>query len=186
MLNMYGHFYMSMKYQDVLRNQHLFMLPDYPLITIYDDNWFVRNDYDVLSLGQRQFLIKFFKKMGFSQPSGRVLAQENVRLHFPRPQSNLAMSAFDQKYLQLDGDNYYFVTPTEFAECLFYDAVNIGEQAALYRIKRLITKCPYNIEWLRDISYSSQIEALTKRTFKELSHFQKRIIEHKFKHKKAL
>ncbi|MUH72896.1 hypothetical protein [Psychrosphaera haliotis] len=41
------------------RDNNLYALEGLPLITVYDDNFFVRNDYDVLSIGQRKYVISF-------------------------------------------------------------------------------------------------------------------------------
>jgi hypothetical protein len=53
-------------------------------------------------------------------------------------------------------------------------------------VKCLIDHCPYNIEWLRDISIHSDIENITVKTYTELMAYQKETIEKKFKRKKAL
>ena len=168
------------------KDKNLFALPEYPLITIYDDNWFVRNDYDILSLGQRQYLVKYFTKIGFKQVTGRNLKRDNLTLHFPRPQSNLAISNHLEKFHYCDNKNFYMVTPTEFAEVVFYDLPKLGEERTIAKIKTLINKCPYNIEWLRDISYASPIEKITKKTFNGLMEYQRDVVEKQFKYKRAL
>ena len=175
-----------MDYERINQDKNLFALPFLPLVTVYDDNLFVRNDYDVLSLGQRNYLIRFFAQLGFKQKSGRLLQCQDINLHFPRPNSNLAISSYTSDYLSQDGENYYCVTPTMMAEALFHLSLT-GQGLALEdSLKQLINKCPFNIEWLRDISYRSEIEAVTKGTFAMLSDYQANIIKEKFKMKKAL
>lgn len=167
------------------QDKHMFTLPDLPLVTIYDDNWFVRNDYDVLSIGQRNYLIQFFTKQGFKQISGRCLSDGNIKLHFPKPSRNLAQSEFDEKYLIDNGSDFYLLTPTQFAEVIFFRAITNNE-SSLSAIYQLIDKCPFNIEWLRDISYRSPIETITLSSYNTLMTYQKSVIAEKFKYKKAL
>ncbi|WP_163930024.1 hypothetical protein [Paraferrimonas sp. SM1919] len=170
----------------VTKDKNLFSMPEYSLITVYDDNFFVRNDYDILSQGQRQYLIHFFTKHGFTQKTGKTLANQAYTVHFPTPSANLAVSAFDNKYLHYDSHHQYCITPTQFAEVLFYDHKKVGYYPTIARIKALIETCPFNIEWLRDISYHSEIEQITKNTFPELMDYQKQVIAAKFKRKRAL
>ena len=175
-----------MNYSDINTDKNLFSLPDYPLVTVYDDNFFVRNDYDVLSRGQRNYLVQFFLKQGFKQKTGKTMVNEAISVHFPIPQSNLAVSGFEARFLTSDPLILYCVTPTQFAEVIFYDAGRLGEEQAIAHLQTLIQKCPYNIEWLRDISFHSEIETLTAQYFNELMVYQREGVENKFKRKKAL
>lgn len=167
-------------------DKHLYMLPDYPVITIYDDNFFVRNDYDVLSLGQRNYLVAFFNQFGFTQTSGKQVTDGNITLHFPKPKHTLALSSFEPKFAGKASADYYAITPSTFAEVLFYQANDKGEEWAIEQVKHLIQTCPYNIELVRDTNYRTPIEAITKRSFGLLTKFQQQVVEEKFKFKKAL
>lgn len=168
----------------IQQDKNLHAVEALPLVTVYDDNLFVRNDYDVLSLGQRNYLIAFFQKLGFKQKTGRLLTDGERKLHLPRPNSNLAVSGFSEDFLQYDRVNFYCVTPTQFAEALFHFYSDPSE--ALPHLKALIENCPYNIEWLRDTSYRSEIEGATSETFVDLMAYQKQIVADKFKMKKTL
>lgn len=174
--------------QEINSNKNLYRITELPLVTVYDDNLFIRNDYDVLSPGQRNYLLAFFSKHGFKQKSGKLMTNGAVNIHFPKPQSNLAVSAFEPRFIDVSNTDLYCVTPTQFAEALFYFCVDGGmsHDELLDELKCLINKCPFNIEWLRDISYHSPIESLTLNTFSELSDYQSAIIEEKFKKKRAL
>ncbi|MEE4246657.1 MAG: hypothetical protein V2I33_14700 [Kangiellaceae bacterium] len=172
--------------EEISKDKHLFALADYPVVAVYDDSFYLRNDYDVLSTGQRHYLIKFFDKLGFRQKTGKTLVKDNITVHLPKPQSNLATSAFDKKYLSADPFNLYCLTPTQFAEVLFYDHQRLGEIELLQRLKSLIDKCPFNIEWLRDISYSCPIEPITKLHFQTISEYQQQVVAKTFKMKKPL
>ncbi len=165
---------------------HLFALEGYPLVTVYDDNHYVRNEYDVLVLGQRRYLINFFQRQGFVQRTGKLLAKDHYELHFPRPARSLAVSTFDPTYLQASSRRFFCVTPTGFAEAMFYDSERIGLEVAVDNITRLIEVCPYNIEWLRDISYASPIEAVTRQTYRALSQYQAEVVARKFARKRRL
>ncbi|WP_371378802.1 hypothetical protein [Thalassotalea aquiviva] len=174
-------------------DKHIFALNNLPLITIYDDNFFVRNDYDILSLGQRQYLINFFIKYGFTVKSGKLLQLNQTNLHFPTPSRLLAVSTFAPCLLKKNNTDYYCVTPTTFAECLFYRmAKNESEQGSqaitngIEALKQLINTCPFNIEYLRDISYRNPIEQLTIQHYAMLKDYQQQVIAQKFKRKKAL
>ncbi|GLX83790.1 hypothetical protein tloyanaT_00420 [Thalassotalea loyana] len=168
-------------------DKNLYSVDHLPLITVYDDNWFLRNDYDVLSPGQRNYLASFFKQNNFVTKTGKTMSDGRYTVHFPRPQSNLAISAYDAKFIESPQRDIYCLTPTQFAEALFYFGINeTGEENIVDNVKALIEKCPYNIEWLRDISYRTPIEQVTIETFNELMAYQKQIIENKFKKKKAL
>ncbi|TLU61841.1 hypothetical protein FE810_13565 [Thalassotalea litorea] len=177
---------MSIEYEKVKRDKHMFQLPPLPLLTIYDDNLFVRNDYDILSSGQRQYLIQFFKKLGFQQTSGRLLTKDDVRLHFPKPQHILAQSAFDPQYLTFAKRDYYFVTPTTFAETIFQQGLNGLNENFLSDIHALIDTCPFNLELLRDININNALGPFINRHYTELEQYQRQVIVEKFKNKKAL
>ena len=168
------------------RDNNLYALEGLPLITVYDDNFFVRNDYDVLSIGQRKYVISFFESLGFTQKTGKTLVKGSVTIHIPKPNSNLAVSSFDTKFLESDSNNYYCVTPTMFAEALFYKLKDTNYIDIRKVIRRLIKKCPYNIEWLRDVSYHSPIEGITKSSYQDLMDYQSFIVKKRYKKKKAL
>ncbi|MDU0112863.1 hypothetical protein RT723_07595 [Psychrosphaera aquimarina] len=170
----------------IARDNNLFAIAEYPLVTIYDDNLFVRNDYDVLSFGQRKYLINFFSNNGYTQSSGKKLTNLDKTIHFLGPSSNLAVSSFQPEFLNDNKHHAYCVTPTMFAEVICNKWANTNETKALNQLFRLIQTCPYNIEWLRDISYRSEIENFTKFYYPRLLTFQQKTINKKFKHKKAL
>ena len=168
------------------KDKHLYYLPQYSVITVYDDNFFVRNDYDILSLGQRNYLMRFFSQFNFKQKSGKLLSNDATNIHFPKPKHTLALSGYQASYNEPPNCDYYAVTPSTFAEVLFYDAAIHGEQWLIEQLHLLIETCPFNIELTRDINYRSPIEQLTKQHYQALTLYQKQIIESKFKHKKAL
>ena len=162
------------------------MMKGLPLITVYDDNHFVRNDYDVLSFGQRNYVINYFARLGFKQSSGQLLEKSEQHIHIPKPNANLAISSFESHFLKSTRNTYYCVTPTMFAETLFYQTLGKPYLDVLKTVRKLIKKCRYNIEWLRDISYRSPIEDITKSTYDDLVQYQKFIVTQRFKSKKAL
>ncbi len=170
----------------VKNDKHMFMVEALPIITIYDDNLFVRNTYDILSFGQRDYLIKFFKQQGFAVKTGKMMVKDDLKLHFPTPNRLLADSNFSEKFLLLNGQDFYFITPTTFAECLFYMMLEKDEDSIVLLLKALINKCPFNVEYLRDIHYRTRIAKLTNKYFHLLSEYQHSIIEEKFKRKRAL
>ncbi len=171
--------------ESINKDTNLYAIEELSLITIYDDNWFLRNDYDVLGYGQRKYLIKYFEKHDCKLISGQILQGDNLTIKIPKPSRQLAISTFDQKYLQRQDNSYWCVTPTTFAETLF--RMHLGNEALqLTAVKKLIDHCPYNIEWLRDISIHTEIENITVKTYSELMAYQKDVIEKKFKRKRSL
>jgi len=165
---------------------HIYACEQYPLLTIYDDNLFVRNDYDVLTPGQRRYIINFAEKHGFKQTRGTLMTGPAGKLHLPRPASSLACSVFKSTYLEQSSKEWHAITSTGFAETIFYDMPTIGLEEGMTRLKILINKCPFNIEWLRDISYGSPIAKSTGYCFEELSAYQKDVITNKFRHKRTI
>ncbi|HSG63214.1 MAG TPA: hypothetical protein VLA24_17450 [Pseudomonadales bacterium] len=165
---------------------HLYASSAYPLLTIYDDNLFVRNDYDVLTPGQRRYIVEFAQKFGFKQTRGTQMTGPLGTLMLPRPASSLACSVFKQDYLTPSNKVWHAVTATGYAETIFYDMPNIGSDEGIIRIKALIEKCPFNIEWLRDISYGSPIAKSTAYFYDELVAYQKMVIDEKFKKKRRV
>jgi hypothetical protein len=171
--------------ENINQDKNLYAINELSLITIYDDNWFVRNDYDVLSHGQRKYLINYFGKHGCKLTSGQLLQGDHLNIKLPKPSRQLAISTFDEQYLQQQENSYWCVTPTTFAETLF--KLHRGNEAKqIEAVKLLIDNCPYNIEWLRDISIHSDIENITVKTYTELMAYQKDVIEKNFKRKKSL
>ena len=177
---------MALDFNQINKDKNLFAVDGLPLITIYDDNFFVRNDYDVLSVGQRNYLINYFVKLGFKQQSGKVLSDGKINIHLPAPNSNLAVSSFSEALLNNDLTQYYCVTPTLFAETLFHQTLQKDYLTVLKTLRKLVKKCPYNIEWLRDVSYRSPIEEITVKRYSDLTAYQKFIIDKRYKSKKAL
>jgi hypothetical protein len=168
------------------KDQHLFACEHYPLVTIYDDNMFVRNDYDTLTPGQRRYIIAFAEKQGFKQTRGTEMTGPTGKLYLPRPASSLACSVFKEDYLIQSNKAWHCITPTGYAETIFYDMPNIGSDEGIIRIKALIETCPFNIEWLRDISYGSSIAKSTAYFYDELVAYQKKVIDEKFKKKRRV
>ncbi len=170
----------------ITQDKNLYAIEALPLITIYDDNFFVRNDYDVLSIGQRQYLIRFLKNMALNKKVVKPITNGQQTIVITKPNSNLAVSSFEDEFLQLTEDKLFCVTPTMFAEALFYWTLDSEYIEVIKVLRRLIKKCPYNIEWLRDINYRSPIEQISKDSYLDLSNYQKFIVEQRFKSKKAL
>ncbi|WP_448550928.1 hypothetical protein [Thalassotalea montiporae] len=169
----------------ILQDKHMYAQSGLSLVTIYDDNWFVRNDYDILSRGQRDYLQTFFHQQGFRQKTGKIMVNGEIEVHFPDPKRILALSSYFPEMLTPDANYLIAVTPTTFAEALFHQQI-ANKTDSLDSIKSLIDKCPYNIELLRDISYRTAIEDITKASFDELKRYQQQVIIKKFKRKKAL
>ena len=171
---------------EIQNDKNIYMLERFPVITVYDDNFFVRNDYDILSRGQRSYLINFLKVYGYKQRSGKLVSDGSNNIHFPKPKHTLALSSYRDNLQLRPETDYYVITPSTFAEVLFYEALEKGKNWGVEQIKQLINKCPYNIELIRDINYRTPIQDITKATFKELTDYQADVVKEKFKFKKTL
>ena len=172
--------------QAIADDKNLYFLPEFSIVTVYDDNFFVRNDYDILSRGQRNYLINFFKQFGLKQKSGKLMTDGTFNIHFPKPKHTLALSAYQQSFNDKAEQDVHAVTPSTFAEVIFHESLTKGIEWGLTQLKQLIETCPYNIELTRDINYRSPIEELTKSHYQSLVEYQDKIIKQKFRHKKAL
>lgn len=167
-------------------DKNLYYLPEFSVVTVYDDNFFVRNDYDILSHGQRNYLINFFRAFGFKQKSGKLMTNGSVNIHFPKPKHTLALSAYKPIFNNNAVTDVYAVTPSTFAEVIFYQSLEKGTEWGIKQLKLLIETCPYNIELTRDINYRSPIEQITKEHYKSLLEYQEKVVHDKFRHKKSL
>lgn len=172
--------------QAIAGDKNLYFLPEFSIVTVYDDNFFVRNDYDILSHGQRNYLINFFKPFGLRQRSGKLMTDGTFNIHFPKPNHALALSAYQPHFNDQATNDVHAVTPSTFAEVIFYESLTKGIEWGLAELKLLIETCPFNIELTRDINYRSPIEELTKTHYQSLLDYQDKIIKQKFRHKKAL
>ena len=185
-----GHLVMNDMIEKIAADKNIYYVPELPLFTVYDDNLFVRNDYDILSRGQRNYVINFFKQFGFKQTSGKLVTDGKTKIHFPKPQRVLALTAHQPQFNDLSHGEFYAVTPSTFAEAIFHASLCKEEGESIdwliEQLHALINKCPYNIELTRDINYRSPIETITKETFKQLMDYQAEVIERKFKFKKTL
>lgn len=164
---------------------HLFALPEYPLVTAFDDFLFLQNDYDTLSRGQRNYLIRFFSGFGFKQLRGTLVSDGHINLRFLKPKI-LAQSSYEPQFLQPNETEIFLVTPTTYAETLFYHALEVDEQGQMNKLAQLIDKAPFNMKLLRDISRTKAIESITRRYCDSLLDYQGAIIKQKFHNKRGL
>jgi hypothetical protein len=170
----------------ITNDKNLYYLPEFSVVTVYDDNFFVRNDYDILSHGQRNYLINFFREFSFKQKSGKLMTNGVINIHFPKPKHTLALSAYKPIFNDNATNDIYAVTPSTFAEVIFHQSLEKGIDWGIEQLKQLIETCPYNIELVRDINYRSPIEQITKAHYQELVTHQEKIVHEKFRHKKTL
>ena len=171
--------------QAINEDKHLFALPEYPLITAYDDFLFLQNDYDTLSRGQRNYLVRFLGGFGFRQTRGTLVTDGELKMHFLKPKI-LAQSSYESRFLTLNGSDFFMVTPTTFAETLFYHALEGQEQEQMEKLATLIDKAPFNMKLLRDISRTKPIESITRRYCDSIVEYQAKVIKEKFNKKRGL
>ncbi|NTS75536.1 hypothetical protein HR060_01540 [Catenovulum sp. SM1970] len=173
------------------KDKHLFVDASLPLITVYDDYYYFSNDYDVLSHGQRNYLINYFTKQGFVQTSGRVLTLDGWRLEFIKPNRLLAQSSFQPAFIDKESDRCYLITPTGYAQAIFYQhqvssADTAISEKAFNLFKALIDKCPFNLQWLKDVHINTDLAPIINANFNLLNDYQAQVIEEKFKNKRPL
>lgn len=180
---------MHVKWPDIVsllnKDKYCFALADYPLLTLYDDNLFLRNDYDVLTTSQRRYIIRFFSNLGFKQKTGRSLINQDCRIEFLKPQY-LAQSAFKPELLRFADNHYYCITPTLFAECIFHTVNTQNESTQMEKLALLMEKAPFNMTLLKDINRTTSIRTLTKQYCDSINAHQKKLIENKFKFRRGL
>ncbi|MDN3652838.1 hypothetical protein QWY77_08685 [Thalassotalea ponticola] len=165
-----------------------FAICDFAMLTIYDDNFFVRNDYDILSLGQRQHLQKHLLGLGFKQSSGKVMQKGNICVEFPTPNRLLSASAFQAEFIAPFRTHAFVVTPTMFAEALCYAAVQQPDaelDALELQLKTLIEHCPFNLELWQILAINTSIETPVNSLLPALQQHQAKVISSQFKNKRA-
>lgn len=161
----------------------LFALPPLPLLTVYDDNFFLANDYDILSFGQRRHVQQHLTKQGFKQTSGKTMEHGDLSVLFPKPNHILAQSNFKLAYIDSQSTTLYVVTPTCFGECLFYYFADAQPEVLRTALHQLIDQCPFNIEYLRCVAINSDIEQAVNTFTSSLLEYQAAVIINKFKRK---
>ncbi|WP_371187200.1 hypothetical protein [Thalassotalea maritima] len=163
----------------------MFALSPLPMLTVYDDNFFLANDYDILSLGQRRHVQRHLTEQGYKQATGKTMHNKGATAVFPKPNHILAQSNFRPEFITPQDHTIYIVTPTCFAEGLFYYFNNQRQTLLLKALQQLIDRCPFNIEYLRCVTLNSNIEGQVKSLTPQLSEYQQQVIARKFKQKRA-
>ncbi|QBY04706.1 hypothetical protein E2K93_10015 [Thalassotalea sp. HSM 43] len=162
-----------------------FAMDGLPLLTMYDDNLFIRNDYDILSLGQRKHLQTHLKNIGFTQVTGKIMRRESTEVEFPKPNHMLSQSGFKPHFIDTTSEKINIITPTMFAECLCYLKLQDGTLDLQQQLQALIDTCPFNIELLQILAINTDFEQTINRLAGSLTAYQTDVIERKFKRKRA-
>lgn len=167
-------------------DKNLVVFEKHNIISVYDDNFYDRSDFDAINAAQKKYLKLSLKNFNYEWSSGRVLESSLYPLKFLCPKPKTLMSS---PYDILDFENkppnsIFILTPTQTLGQLLkleFDAVSLKTQA-----KALITKTPVNLLKLKDGLRDEPLVKLNS-ILSNLSIFQKKIISApKFKNKRQL
>ena len=157
------------------------------LVSVYDDNYFSRNDYDMLAPGQRKYVVNFLKERQHWQKSGKVLVHEKLeqRVVFNNSPS-MGVNPVNELMRIYNEDDIFVVTPLTYSIFLFEKKVEVDVAGLLQRLKELIEVCPFNLLQMKDLTVREPYAELTAFCASELKSFQAEIIETRFKRKRSL
>lgn len=166
-------------------DKYIFCHPKINLITVYDHYIYLRNDYDNLSHSQRNYVITRLKKFGYLQKSGKTMVHSDdskfSKIVFSDSPS-LGVNPLIALERIYNLNDIFVVTPSTYA--LFLLASQLTPQDKIEGIKSLISKCPINIEQIRDFTQNTESSRFLDQNYALLNSFQKEVIEKKFKGRK--
>lgn len=134
-----------MNFDDIDKDKFLFYDEKIPLITIYDDWFYSRNDYDHLCPNQRNYLDRFLQDQGFQRKSGQCYEKDQLSIGIIKSQS-LGVSPLEEIKRSLQKYDYLVVSPMGY---YLYVLNSNSDQSVL---KELAQKCPINLLQAKDLS----------------------------------
>ena len=166
-------------------DKYIFCHPKINLITIFDHYIYLRNDYDSLSASQRNYLIRKLKTLDYQQKSGKILENCSKPAE-PKIVFSNSPSLGVNPLIELDrvynSNDVFVVTPSTYA--LFIMASKLTAQDKVEGIKSLISKCPINLEQIKDFSQHTDAQFFIDDYYQEFLKFQDEVIKEKFKGRK--
>ena len=166
------------------KDKYIFSIPSINLIAVFDHYFYSRNDYDSLSSNQRNHIINKLKSIGFTQKSGKFLNSNDYKsqVQLLSPPS-LGVSPLIELERIYNADDIFVVSPTTYAHFVIQNR-NLVDQIKIDILQKLITKCPINLEQLKDFSQNTEYQNFVTNSFQKLNVFQKQIVKDNFEGKK--
>ncbi len=155
------------------RDKFIYTSPEARLITLYDDFFYSRNDYDHLCPGQRDYIRKKFLGNDFKQVSGSVFRFEDQEIAVLKS-PGLGISPLSNLLMTLEKYDYVVATPLS---CFLYF---ISQDSSDEEILRLLKKCPVNLDQAFDFTYQ---EDYRPRLLKSIASYKSFQAEHEASHK---
>lgn len=157
------------------------------LISIFDDTFYSRNDYDLLNPGQRNYLIQKLTAQKHSQISGKQIQHNDLghQLRF-LPSSQLGTNSLDRLKESYSQVAMFITTPGQHFLFLVEKLSIEQNQDYLTEIRRLIRHQPVNLPQLKDVSVSESYYPTLQKIYTDLNNYQNEMISQFHKHKKPL
>jgi len=164
-----------MNFDKINEDKFLFYNKNLLLITIYDDWFYSRNDYDHLCPNQRNYLDRFLSDQGFQRKSGQRYEKDRLSVGIIKSLS-LGVSPLDETKRSLEKFDYLAVSPMGY----YLYVLDINADQSI--LKQLAQKCPINLLQAKDLSNHESFYEELLRIHPILAKIQNETKEvHKFK-----
>lgn len=174
-------------YEIFKKDKNVFVSKIYNLISVFDSVFYSRNDYEVLSPNQRNYIVKKLLENGHKQLSGSKLQnlETKVFLNFP-PTLSLGVSPIRGLQYTYNENQILILTPGGLFLYLLSE-MNVGNKPRFIdEMKELVSKQPINLKQIEDFTVNEPFENQFLSIKKEITEIQKNAIETSLKHRKSL
>lgn len=160
----------------------------YNMITIFDSLRYERNDYDVLSAPQRNYVGAVLEKNGHRHVTGNSFKNlktgQTLRFIITK---TLGVSPLNELNYQYNDQDIFIVTPgTYFLFLVEKLSTDDKQDSVRAELMDLVSHHPVNLEQLLDLSTHDHFYATLKEVFKECKAKQDDAIENYLKGKRPL
>lgn len=161
---------------DNLKNHKFFYFNEkVPLISVYDDFFYSRNDYDHLSPKQRNLIQYFMVSNDFKRKLRGKYTHKNFEVAVLKPTS-LGASPLREINIAVQNSDLVFVSPLGF---LLW---SIENNVSLDILEQLVTKTPVNLPQAKDFAYHENFYENLCKIYPKFKKLQDDNVEkHKFK-----
>lgn len=163
-------------YRFLNEDRNIFVSNYFKFISIYDDQIYSRNDWDVLSPGQRKYIIKKLEGHNHTQKTGKSLINNKTSeiLRFTTSPS-LGVNPLNEFLRNYNENDIFFTTPLVHGIFLLWKSAEEPENAKFYQkeLEELVQKLPINLEQLKDFVLNTNYEKIFKNLYNDLTKKQK-------------
>lgn len=158
------------------KNKNLVVFPEHSVLSVYDDNFYDRSDFDAINSAQKKYLKSALEEFKYTWKSGRVLETSLHSLKFlcPKPRT-LMSSPYDiLDFETLQKNSIFILTPTQMLGHLLKQKLTQTELKK--KAMTLISKTPVNLLKLKD-GLRGEPLTLFNSLLADLTKHQKSVIE---------